>query len=170
MIKVLVVSDSHGQAQLLNKIVQQVAAHRVIHCGDFCTQVTELPDVPLTVVKGNCDFAHAPNEAIWTTGKLCFYVTHGHQLRVKSTLCSIRDRARERGAQIACFGHSHFPVCEQVENLLLINPGSIVSPRRFPYPTYACVEIFYRQVHVVYYKPEGQKVEERGGLFSFSTA
>jgi uncharacterized protein len=165
--KVLVVSDSHGEAQLLHAIIRRVAADHVIHCGDFCTKREELPDVSLTVVKGNCDFAQAPKEQIWKTGKLRFYVVHGHQLRVKSTLLPLRGRAEEVGAQIVCFGHSHFPVCQQVKNVLLLNPGSIASPRQFPYPTYACIEIWQHRVHVTYYKTEGEKVDERGGSFDF---
>jgi uncharacterized protein len=165
--KVLVVSDSHGEAPLLHEIVRQVAADHVIHCGDFCTKAKELPAVSLTVVKGNCDFAQAPQEQMWKTGKLRFYVVHGHQLRVKSTMLPIRRRAEEVGAQIACFGHSHFPVCQQVENVLLINPGSISSPRQFPYPTYACIEIWHDRVRVTYYKTAGQMIDERGGSFHF---
>lgn len=163
--RVLIVSDSHSKGKLLKQIVNHVAADHVIHCGDFCTNGQELPKVSLTVVKGNCDWENVPEEQMWSGGGLRFFVTHGHKYRVKSTPLPIRYRAEELGAQIACFGHSHYPFCEKVGAVLLINPGSITFPRGFPYPTYACLDLVGREVKVTYYKTNGQKISERGGTF-----
>ncbi|MBA4496276.1 metallophosphoesterase family protein [Paenactinomyces guangxiensis] len=164
--KVLIVSDSHGKGKLLQQIVKRVSVDHVIHCGDFCTDRKELPKVSLTVVRGNCDWERVPEEQIWERGGLRFFVTHGHKHRVKTTPLPIRYRAEELGAKVACFGHSHFPFCEQVGNVLLINPGSISYPRGFNYPTYACLELVEGKISVTYYKTDGQKILERGGTFS----
>lgn len=163
--KVLIVSDSHGKGKLLTQIVKRVSADHVIHCGDFCTDKKELPNVSLTVVRGNCDWERVPEEQTWEIRGLRFFVTHGHKYRVKTTPLPIRFRAEEVGAKIACFGHSHFPFCEQAGGVLLINPGSISYPRGFAYPTYACLELLGKKVRVTYYKTDGQKIGERGGTF-----
>jgi putative phosphoesterase len=165
--KVLVVSDSHGNGKLLKQIVDQVKADHVIHCGDFCTNRAELPKISMTVVRGNCDWEKVAEEKIWEKGKWRILVTHGHKHRVKTTPLLMKYRAEEVGAQIACFGHSHFPFCEQVGGVLLINPGSISQPRGFAYPTYACLTLKQDQVMVTYHKTDGQKIKERGGVFSF---
>jgi uncharacterized protein len=162
MMKVLIISDSHGRAKRLNEIVDRVKADHVIHCGDFCTGRSELPSVPLTVVRGNCDWEEVSEEEIFEADSLCFFVTHGHRYRVKESLLPIKYRAQEAGAQIACFGHSHFPVCEKEDGVLLINPGSITQPRGFTVPTYAVLETKDGKIKVVFYQTDGTPITERG--------
>ena len=75
MMKVLIISDSHGRAKRLNEIVDRVKADHVIHCGDFCTGRSELPSVPLTVVRGNCDWEEVSEEEVFEADSLRFFVT-----------------------------------------------------------------------------------------------
>ncbi|MCH5584634.1 metallophosphoesterase [Shimazuella sp. AN120528] len=164
--KVLVTSDSHGKATLLAHIVDRVQADYVIHCGDFCTEKKQLPSVPMTVVRGNCDFEEVANEEAVTLAGYHFFVTHGHRHQVKSSLLPLSLLAQERRADIICFGHSHFPLCEQEGNTLFINPGSITSPRGYTVPTYAIVNLDDdRHVQVSYFQPNGNKVPNLGGSF-----
>lgn len=162
MMRILILSDSHGNTKLLNQIVEQVKADHVIHCGDFCTSEAKLPDVPMTVVRGNCDWEQVQDEAVFEDGGLRIFVTHGHRYDVKSTPLSLRYRTEEMGAQIGCFGHSHFPFCEKVGEVLLINPGSISYPRGFPFATYAILEKSTDKLTVTYYKTNGTPITERG--------
>lgn len=165
--KILVISDSHGKAERLQQVVDNVAADHVIHCGDFCTSRGQLPQGSLTVVQGNCDYEQAPKEEIWEAKGFRFFITHGHRYDVKSSPLSIRYRGEEVGANIVCFGHSHVPYCELSNGILLINPGSIALPRLFTVPTYACLTLDQKQVQVVYYQLDGQPVESFGGTYSF---
>ena len=48
-----------------------------------------------------------------------------------------RLRARFPGARVVCFGHTHLPVCEDRDGLLLLNPGSPTERRRAPWHSYA---------------------------------
>lgn len=166
--RILVVSDSHGLADRLNKIVDQVAADHVIHCGDFCTEKSLLPKKSITVVQGNCDFEELAQEQIWETDHFRFYVTHGHRFGVKSSVLSLHERGQEVGAQIVCFGHSHIPFCEQLQGILMVNPGSIASPRGGMPPTYACIELTNQQASVSYYQVGGQPFKQMGGIYSFA--
>lgn len=164
--KVLITSDSHGKKDLLNQIIERENPDHTIHCGDFCTDITDLPDVPLTVVRGNCDWERVPEEDTWDIDGLRFYVTHGHLFRIQQSALPLKYRAEEKDAQIVCFGHSHFPVCDQVENRLYINPGSIKQARGFAYPTYAVVTIEEKQpIKVTYHQVDGTMITERGGVF-----
>lgn len=166
--RVLIVSDSHGQGNLLVRIVEDVQPDHMIHCGDFCTPVDQLPDVSRTVVCGNCDWEEVADEQVWEKNGLRFFVAHGHRHHVKRDLSYIRNQAEKAGAQIACFGHSHVPVCEQKGNILLVNPGSIAYPRGVAHPSYVVLESEApRRVWVSYFLPGGKPLHQWGGRFSF---
>jgi putative phosphoesterase len=165
-VRVLVTSDSHGQAKLLHQIVEQEQADYVIHCGDFCTGKEELPAGNLSVVRGNCDFEEVANEQEVTLAGFHFFVTHGHRHQVKTSLLPLSLIARERGKDIVCFGHSHYPLCEQEDKKLFINPGSIISPRGYAVPTYAVMDLHEnRQIDVHFYQPNGSIVRGLGGSY-----
>lgn len=165
--RILIVSDTHGEGELLNQVVQREVCDHVIHCGDFCTEAGSLPRGSLTVVRGNCDWEKFSGEAQWEGGGLRFFVTHGHRFRVNSSLLSLQYRAREVGAQIACFGHTHVPLAEVVEGVLLINPGSLTEPRGVPQPSYAILETEGEgKVRLSFHTPEGEGLPKLGGSFS----
>ncbi|MEA2589601.1 MAG: uncharacterized protein QOH66_2528 [Actinomycetota bacterium] len=54
-----------------------------------------------------------------------------------------RERMRRRfpGARVVVYGHSHMPVVEDRDGLMLLNPGSACDPRRAKVPTVAILEI-----------------------------
>jgi hypothetical protein len=54
-----------------------------------------------------------------------------------------RERMRRRfpGCRMVIYGHSHLPVVEDREGLMLLNPGSACDPRRAKVPTVAILEI-----------------------------
>jgi putative phosphoesterase len=166
-VRVLIISDSHGRADLLARIVEDVQPDHMIHCGDFCTPLDQVPDVSRSVVRGNCDWEEVADEQVWEKEGIRFFVVHGHRHQVKRDLSAVRARAEEMGAQVACFGHSHVPVCEQKGNLLLINPGSIAHPRGVSHPSYAVLETETpRRVRVSFFIPGGQPLHPWGGRFS----
>ncbi len=39
------------------------------------------------------------------------------------------------------FGHTHWPICEESDDVLLLNPGSPTDRRRAPWPSYASLEL-----------------------------
>ncbi|WP_124727054.1 metallophosphoesterase family protein [Staphylospora marina] len=156
--RVLIVSDSHGREELLRQIVRREQADHVIHCGDFCTDRERLPDVPMTVVRGNCDWEPVPEEQLWEADGLRILVVHGHRHGVKRSPLPLRFRALEVGANVACFGHSHVPFCEKDGEVLLINPGSISLPRIVKEPTYAVLQWSDISLKVTYHTPDGTLV------------
>ncbi len=130
--KYLVVSDSHGDRQIL----EEIAAHfretvdLFIHCGDSELPADDKLFEMFQVVGGNCDFDAGYKERLLLTTPLDrIYVTHGHLSDVRFGLSKIAYEAAENDATIALFGHTHQIGCEVVQHRLYLNPGSITQPR-----------------------------------------
>lgn len=129
--RVLVVSDVHGKLNLLREAIEaQPTARDVIFLGDGLRQVEDVmelyPDRTFYTVPGNCDFgAKGIPVRQETFGGKRFYFTHGHLHDVKYTLYRLDMAAREAGADIALFGHTHNPYEEYAGGLYLFNPGSL---------------------------------------------
>ena len=54
-------------------------------------------------------------------------MAHGHQYHVKMGRSAAESAARQAGANILLFGHTHEPVCEFERGLWIVNPGSAGS-------------------------------------------
>lgn len=129
--KLLVVSDSHGDQRALEAAVDQnPEASAVIYLGDGMRDIEALqeerPSLRIYAVRGNCDFASfAALEGLAPfAGTLVFY-THGHIYDVKSGLERLAAAAAARGAGVALFGHTHEPTLREVGGVWLFNPGSV---------------------------------------------
>lgn len=166
--RVLIISDNHGEERALSRVVDREETDHIIHCGDFCIAPEALPQRQrMTVVRGNCDFADVSDDALWEGGGYRFFVTHGHRYHIKSSLMNLSYRAEEVAADIVCFGHSHYPYCAVHDGCLFVNPGSIIQPRGYPIPTYAILETAAdRKVHMTFYTPQGEVVDELGGSYT----
>lgn len=127
--KIIVVSDTHGsyrnlkQVMLLNR-----DADIVVHCGDSRDEVDEIkiefPDKVYYTVKGNCDWEPLPMVEEFTAEGVRFMACHGHAYHVKYGLGELEREARERGADVVLFGHTHIAHDEYIDGLRLFNPGS----------------------------------------------
>lgn len=129
--RILVTSDTHGDFLSLKQAVEeQKNAQIIIHCGDSRGEVDEIktlyPQKAVYAVKGNCDFASPFNtiETITINNKKIF-ITHGHLYNAKMTLYNLCCAARENGADIVVFGHTHNALCEYDDELYILNPGSL---------------------------------------------
>ena len=70
------------------------------------------------------------------------FVTHGHYYGVSMDVSGVVDEARDRGCNIALFGHTHKPFLEDIDGILTLNPGSLTYPRqRGRRPSYAVLEM-----------------------------
>ena len=129
--RILVVSDSHGdEYSLIRAIKAQPSAEIVVHCGDGADEASRICvnflDKMVVSVKGNCDFcSSAPISEVFTAEGVKFFVTHGHAYNAKSTLYNLSLAAREQGAQVVLFGHTHNPLSIYDDGLYMLNPGSL---------------------------------------------
>ena len=143
----LVISDSHGDTVSLRRIVNQYPSiQSIIHLGDYYRDAIRLkefyPDKEYYMVPGNCDFlvSGVPDEKILEIEGLKVLITHGNRYGVKGGLGRLRSRSLRDKLDIALFGHTHIPLVEKKDGLLLVNPGSAGYPRGGP-STYALLEI-----------------------------
>ena len=131
--KVLVLSDSHSALSFMRLCIERMRPDVVIHLGDHYDDAKameeENPNIRFYCVPGNCDHyrmtVDAPHTLVETVGGVKIYMTHGHLHRVKQTQSLLISAARQRGARIALFGHTHVAYCEQeADGLWVMNPGS----------------------------------------------
>lgn len=129
--KWLIVSDSHGSLFLLEKIKEK---HRdldgLVYLGDGINELNRYSHGFLQVVsvRGNCDLlSDAPEEMTFNLGGQTVYLSHGHKWGVKSGLMRLFLRAKEAGATVALFGHSHRYTEEFYEGVFFLNPGALVD-------------------------------------------
>lgn len=132
----LVISDSHGAREKLRDLMvlseKQIRPDALIFCGDGVQDILPYRAVysDLWAVRGNCDLCLPPDIPMERTQRangLWIYITHGHALRVKHTLLSLSYRAQEVGAKVACFGHTHRPMAQWEQGILLLNPGALAD-------------------------------------------
>lgn len=145
--KLLVLSDEHGEDTLLRRILQKESdADAVIFLGDGVRDVErwqeENPAKRVYLVRGNCDFGSAyPVEAVAAFGGVVFLYTHGHEYSVKTTLNLLVDAARRSEAQIVLFGHTHFALHAALEGIELFNPGSLARSPTGEAPSYGIIQV-----------------------------
>ena len=128
--KILVFSDSHRSLGGMYDAIDARQPDQVIHLGDLQRDAEELtyafPKLPFCMVPGNCDG--------WTTDPLKKQITlagkqillsHGHLWGVKRGYDAAVADARASGVDILLFGHTHRPLCQQLEDgLWMMNPGA----------------------------------------------
>ena len=127
--KLLVFSDSHGQADKMLKAIEQGAPDMIIHLGDAGRDIDKIkkqfPQIPLKAVRGNCDFSSdLPETELFSVGKVKLFITHGHVFTVKRTLAPLIDEAISLGVNIVMFGHTHTAISSMVGGLYVLNPGA----------------------------------------------
>ncbi len=135
--KILVFSDSHGRTVDIYDAIEREAPDGVIHLGDYTEDVRELrrayaySSMPIYAVRGNNDFdSDFPMFIVITLGGVKMYLSHGHRERVYGMSSGVMaDRARENGCVLAMFGHTHRLFLEQIDDIMVFNPGSISLPR-----------------------------------------
>lgn len=146
--RLLVVSDSHGSVRNLREALLRQEAipmsqrpEILLHLGDGAcdTERVQLPEgMAVFAVRGNCDGALAMDYPVVRT--VCFggfriLMMHGHTFGVKSSLISAVAHARQEGAHLLLYGHTHEPFARTIEAgtlfgdrpLHVFNPGSLAE-------------------------------------------
>ncbi|MCL2408975.1 MAG: metallophosphoesterase [Oscillospiraceae bacterium] len=145
--KILVISDSHGNTPACIQAVRLINPELILHLGDYdsdCAAILrEFPDIPIKAVKGNCDpTSNRPEALEFEAAGKKFFITHGHLHAVAATPNLIVAAAKSKNTDVALFGHTHNPCYEINDGTVLVNPGSIGRPRPpTGKKTYAVLEI-----------------------------
>ena len=151
--EILIMSDSHGRDDLIEKTKKLTRPHAIIFCGDGLRDLdADTYLCPLYAVRGNCDWSYIPHMGdIEDTLTLHIdgvklFITHGHRFGVKHGLGALVAQAVRENADAVLFGHTHEPLDilltpENAEesfgislnkSLHLFNPGSLgYAPHSF---------------------------------------
>lgn len=141
--KILVLSDSHGAVERMRQAVTLAEPQQLLFLGDCLRDADALhrafPQLPMTAVPGNCDplGPDAPERLIELGGKRILMM-HGHTRSVKYSPLSAVCAAREYGADILLFGHTHQALTDRDGALWIMNPGSVGDRHA---PTYGVITV-----------------------------
>lgn len=133
--KILIVSDTHRYHENYLSVLKRVApVDMVIHCGDIEGgeyTVAQSAGCPVQMVQGNNDFfSDLPREKEFQIGKYKVWLIHGHTYGVSVSNNLIKAEAKDRGADIVMYGHSHKPIVDIDDGIIAVNPGSLTYPRQ----------------------------------------
>ena len=141
--KILVLSDSHGNLENMVRAVEAEQPRMLLHLGD-CWQDAErlhdcFPDLEYYQVPGNCDFRSTePTERLLFLEDFRILLCHGHTYGVKQSLLRAGYEAEMQNLDLFLFGHTHNPMVDRRGKTWFLNPGSIGDHIR---PTYGVVII-----------------------------
>lgn len=142
--RLLVVSDSHGNKQILDDLASRYTdtVDAFVHCGDSELPSNDLIWEVMDTVRGNCDFDTGYQDVFVSRKQDYDYViTHGHRHDVKRTLESLKSTAKEENVHLVFYGHSHVLKFDYEDGIYFINPGSIQLPRgEILEPTYCLLK------------------------------
>lgn len=141
--RILVLSDTH-MPRMAKHLPRPLAdalerAELILHAGDFVAgeALTVLERfAPVVGVAGNND--DAAIRARFPTRRLLEWrgfrlgLLHGHEGRGRTTPDRAFEAFRGEDVDAVIFGHSHIPLREEREGVLLFNPGSPTDKRRQP--------------------------------------
>jgi hypothetical protein len=118
--KIVVVSDVHGDYLLLNKVINiNPNCDIYLLLGD--SSLEEYAIYPFISVKGNCDYEDYPLEKIITTPAGKIYATHGHYRFINNAYLKNKDPQ----IKVCLQGHTHIRSFYQNEDIIYANPGSL---------------------------------------------
>ena len=133
--KVLIVSDTHGNDINLERVLMRTyPVDAVFHLGDMEGSESYIEDIcpcPVYMVKGNNDFfSPAPAEQIVEIEGHRIFMTHGHRYGVTYNLEKVKLAAELKKCDFVFCGHSHRPLIDDEESIVVVNPGSLTYPRQ----------------------------------------
>lgn len=146
--RLLIFSDNHrNKDNVIKMIKQNKNIDRIISLGDSEMNEFDLSSLDIIGVKGNYPFEPKfPLELNFNFLGINILFTHGHLYHVKLGLTRLINHAQSLAAEIVCFGHTHRSFLEEINGLIVFNPGSLSSKRSFETATYGIIDINEEQI------------------------
>lgn len=128
----VVMSDSHGDYDIVKDIKDryQGEVDAIFHNGDSELKSSDPIWDGIYVVRGNCDYddGYPENNVVELNG-ITIAQTHGHLYQINFMWDRLDLFAQEAGADICLYGHLHRASAWRMEDIVFINPGSVLQPR-----------------------------------------
>ena len=131
--KILVLSDSHGEFNKMSELVKKENPDKIIFTGDCSKECIELSyvyeDIDFNIVKGNMDRGDysTPNSEILDIFGYKTLITHGHLYGVKGGLNTLYSEAKKSECRIVIFGHTHRRYSNEIDGIMFFNPGAFID-------------------------------------------
>ena len=137
--KIGLVSDSHGGTRDLDLMLSRPETRDVrlwLFAGDVAMDAAYLDmvtpeDVEVIKVAGNNDWpgTNLPDYETLDIAGHTILLTHGHIFGVNFGRQKLAQAAKDVGADIAVYGHTHVAENTVIDGVMILNPGSIARPR-----------------------------------------
>lgn len=158
-----VISDTHGDVEAWERALEIWGpVDLIVHAGDVLyhgprnplvqayrppelAELINASQIPVLIARGNCDadvdqlvldWPLQSQMVLLQTPYVRLVATHGQGMD-KVEMVELAKRYR---ADIFVFGHTHVPVLEKVEGIILLNPGSPALPKGQEGPTVAVID------------------------------
>jgi hypothetical protein len=129
MVKITVVSDSHGDLNSLKRIIAAESdMDYIVHCGDGAADLLRCEinkKIKVIRVSGNVDRHSSPGlDEVYefSAGGKDFLAVHGDRFNVKQSYSELREFGKSKGVSAVLFGHTHIKVLVKGDPHLF-NPG-----------------------------------------------
>ena len=147
---IFVTSDTHGRLERTVRIYRALTGEEktmagvpkfdgfdlIIHCGDYKSDAFKLKEmlgIDTAAVFGNCDHADGRGRYGHDIEKIptpagTIMVTHGDLEGVREGHTDLLYLAEQEECSLVCYGHTHIPVFESEDGIMIVNPGSPTRP------------------------------------------
>ncbi len=137
MKNIIVISDTHGRLPD-NEILWEAFdnCNYIFHLGDGAREIDKLKATypnKLRYVYGNADGRNDIQECVVEIEGVKFFLTHGHNYKVKSSDLDLHMKGLQIGADCCLHGHAHSPSINDYADLKIIDPGSLTYAKTYCY-------------------------------------
>lgn len=144
-IKILLLSDTHGDIEAIKNITKNIKHDYSIITGDFVCDDSIINKHFTHIVRGNNDFYSSyPDYLDFEILGIKFHIEHGHLLGSYFQLDDydfMHKKLLEYKCSVLIHGHTHIPKIFKYKEGIVINPGSTTLPRGGSNPSYGIIEI-----------------------------
>ncbi len=136
-----VIADTHGNVDAAKRalfLLKEHGAEIFVHLGDGIADTIDIEaenGLHIEKIPGNNDlFFDLPEEQLFNWNGIKALALHGHrqeinrylgQLEYLEILSDLAWKAREHGAEMLLFGHTHAPEDLTINGVRLLNPGAL---------------------------------------------
>ena len=124
--RLLIISDTHGELEKLKELSNQYKDYTKIHLGDRGFDKSELDSLGFIYVDGNCD-TQDNKDKLLEIDDFKIFITHGDKYSVKYSLDKLYFKALSLGAHYVFYGHTHIQRIIEANGIKFINPGSLLN-------------------------------------------
>ncbi|MCR5787153.1 MAG: YfcE family phosphodiesterase [Acholeplasmatales bacterium] len=122
--KILIISDSHGNLSRVLNLAEKYKDYTKIHLGDRGFDSKSLEELGFYYVDGNCDYTQSVKTRICEIDGKRFLLTHGDLYNVRNSINNLYYLGLENKCDYVLFGHTHVQF-KEIGDISFINPGAL---------------------------------------------